>query len=117
MKVSHPRLRAHHLGLKGTAGLPRFHRVAADFRNDLSPLTGAGAEALLKTGVKKSQVVEPAFLRYVDYFGIGIDQQRNGLQKAHLHPQGRDRKPKVLVKKPVQVTTTATEFFRELSHR
>jgi hypothetical protein len=103
--------------LEGKTDCPRFRTLAASLGDHLPPLARTGAESLLETGIKKSQVVESAFLRNVDYFGIRIHQQRDGLQKTHLHPQGRNRKSKVLVEKPIEMTTAAIEFFCQFANR
>jgi len=67
-------------------------------RQRLAPLAGAAAVSTLEARVEQAQVIEAALLRDIDYFDIGITQQRDCFHEAHFHPQGGNRQAKVLMK-------------------
>src|ERR1043166_1404577 len=83
----------------------------------LSPFTGASAKPPLETGIKETEMIEATPFGHVDYFHVRVAQQRDSLQQAHFHAQAGHGKSKMLMKEPIKMPATATEFSRQFPHR
>ena len=90
-------------------------RIAGGQRQ-FTPLAGTCAVSLLKAGVEKSQMIEPALLGDIDDFLPRISKQGYRFEQAYFHPQGRYRKAKMLMKQTVQVPATSAKPHRQFIH-